>query len=273
MMPKIKGKAETSIFKGFCAFHDNEFFKIIDLYTIEPTIEQSTLLSIRSFAHEIYTKNITSQMDGIIKEALNGTPIEWQTKMHEEMKLHQVGTNIGLEDLGEHYSNFLNIYFKKEYSRINRLVIEIDEIPEVMCSACFAPEYDLNNNLLQDLGKLEFLEFLTFEILSNGDHGIIHFCWYDNFHFCKLFMESILESEDIPNTILKLVFATTENHAFNITWFNNLTILQKKGIMKLYMNSIMSDELNADIISIKNDRKKYIKWNIRNIEKLFWSLS
>jgi len=269
LMPKIKGIVETSTFKGFCAFHDRELFKVIDMYTIEPTIEQSILLSIRSIAHEIYTKDITSQMDDIFKEALNGTSIEWQTKIHEEMKLRQEGTKIGLEDLGEHYSNFLRIYFNKEYSRINRLIIKIDANPEIMCSACFSPEFDLNNNLLQDLVKSEFLEYMTFEIFSNGDHGIIQFCWYDNFNSCKLFIESILESEDIPNTILKLVFITTENHAFKISWFNNLTILQKKGIMKLFMNNITSDKLNEDIISLKNDRKKYIKWNIKYIEKLF----
>jgi hypothetical protein len=269
LMPKTKGIAETSTFKGFCAFHDREFFKIIDMHTIVPTIEQSILLSIRSIAHEIYTKYITSQMDDIYKEALYGSSIEWQAKIHEEMKLHQEGTKVGLEDLGEHYSNFVKIYFTKEYSRINRLIIKINEIPEIMCSACFSPEFDLNNNLLQDLRKLEFLEFMTFEIFSNGEHGLIQFCWYDNFHSCKLFVESILESEDIPNTILKLVFTTTENHAFKISWFNNLTVLQKKGIMRLYMNSIMSEELNASIISLNKDRKKYIKWNIKSIEKLF----
>ena len=269
LMPKIKGIAETSIFKGFCAFHDRELFKNIDMYTIEPTIEQSILLSIRSIAHEIYTKNITSEMDDIYKEALNGSPIEWQTKIHEEMKLHQVGTIIGLEDLGEHYSNFFKIYLNKEYSRINRLIIKIDEQPEIMCSACFSPEFDLNNNLLQDIGKLEFLEFMTFEIFSNGEHGIIQFCWYDDFPSCKLFIESILQSEDIPNTILKLVFIITENHAFKISWFNNLTVLQKKGIMRLIMNHIMSDKLNEGILSLKKDRKKYINWNIKKIEKIF----
>jgi hypothetical protein len=269
IMPKIKGIAETSIFKGFCAFHDRELFKVIDMYTIEPTIEQSILLSIRSIAHEIYTKDITSQMDDIYKEALNGSPIEWQATIHEEMKLRQEGAKIGLEDLGEHYNNFLQIYFKKEYSRINRLIIKIKENPEIMCSTCFSPEFDLNNNLLQDLSKKEFLDYMTFEIFSNGDHGIIQFCWYDNFNSCKLFIESILESEDIPNTILKLVFGTTENHAFKISWFNNLTVLQKKGIMKLFMSGIMSDEFNEDFISLKKDRKKYIKWNITGIEKLF----
>ena len=269
LMPKIKGIAETSTFKGFCAFHDRELFKVIDMYTIEPTIEQSILLSIRSIAHEIYTKDIISQMDDIYKEVLNGSSIEWQAKIHENMKLQQEGTKIGLEDLGEYYSNFLQIYFNKEYSRINRLIIKIDEYPEIMCSACFSPLFDLNNNLLQDLIKSEFLEIMTFEIFSNGDHGIIQFCWYDNFYSCKLFIESILESEDIPNTILKLVFITTENHAFKISWFNNLTVLQKKGIMKLFMSRINSDKFNEDIISLKKDRKKYIKWNINSIKKLF----
>jgi len=239
------------------------------MYAIEPTIEQSILLSIRYIAYEIYTKDITSQMDNIFKEALQGTSVEWQTKIHEEMKLYQEGTKIGLEDLGEHYSNFLNIYFEKNYSRINRLVIKINEIPEIMCSTCFSPEFDLNNNLLQDLGKLEFLDFMTFEIFSNGEHGIIQFCWYDNFLSCKLFVESILKSEDIPNTILKLVFITAENHAFKISWFNNLTVLQKKGIMKLFMNTIISDKLNAGVLSLIKDKKKYIKWNIKSIEKIF----
>jgi len=269
IIPKIKGIAETSIFKGFCAFHDREFFKIIDMNIIEPTIEQSVLLSIRSIAHEIYTKDITSHLEHIYKEASHGTPIEWQAKLHEMMRLQQIGTEIGLEDLGEHYNNFINIYFKKEYIRINRLVIKIDEKPEVICSTCFSPEFDLDNNLLQDIRKLEFLELMTFEVFSNGTHGIIQFCWYDNFNSCKLFIESLLRCEDIPNTILKLVFITAENHAFKISWFNDLKVLHKKGIMKLIMKRIDSDKLNDVILAVKNDRKEYIKWNIKSIEKLF----
>jgi hypothetical protein len=269
LMPKTKGIAETSIFKGFCAFHDKELFKTIDMNVIEPTIEQSILLSIRSIAHEIYSKDIISQMNNIYKEMMHGLSIEQQAKMHEEMRLQQEGIKIGLEDLGEHYTNFFKIYYNKEHSRINRLVIKIEEQPEVMCSGCFTPEFDLNNNLLQDLRKVELLEFMTFEILSNGDHGIIQFCWYDNFQYCKLFIESILESEDIPNTILKLVFITTENHAFKISWFNNLTVLQKKGLMKLFMDRVNADELYSVFKSLQKDKKKYVKWNIKNIEKLF----
>lgn len=256
-------------YHGFCAYHDRELFKEIDMKFIEPTIEQSVLLSIRSIAFNIYAKDVTSKMDNIIKEVEHGSAPVKQTKIEEIMQLHQESSKIGLIDLREHYINFFGIYTHKEFSRVNRLIIKIVEQPEVMCSTCFNPEYDLHGNLLQRLIEVEDLDILSFEVFSNGEHGIIQFCWYDNFPTCKKFVESIIQNEDIPNTILKLIFARTENHAFKISWFNNLSVLKKKGLMKLMMNSLESTDLDADVKSINSDRKKYVNWHIKNIEKLY----
>jgi hypothetical protein len=185
------------------------------------------------------------------------------------MQIHQESSKIGLIDLSEHYINFFEIYTRKEFSRVNRLIIKIAEQPEVMCSTCFNPEYDLNDNLLQKLFEVEDLDILSFEVFSNGEHGIIQFCWYDNFPTCKKYVESILQNEDIPNTILKLIFAKTENHALKMSWFDDLSVLKKKGLMRLMMNSIESNDLDADVKLINSDRKKYVNWHITSIEKSY----
>jgi hypothetical protein len=267
MMPIKIGKKKTSIFYGFCKYHDNLLFKEIDAVKIIPTLRQSALLAIRSIAREIYEKRIHSNLDNINKEIESSKDKITQIQMEVMNRSVQHSVLTALDDLSRYYGNFFNIYFHEEFHRINRLVIHINKNPEIMCSGCFNPLYDLNGNELQDLDD-DYLEMTTFEILSNGEHGIIHFCWHDDFTYCKKFFDSLLSSDDIPNSIVKLMFMSIENHAINISWFDNLSVIQKKGLMKLIASNFLP-ELNSEIKALILDRRKYVDWQITNIEKLY----
>lgn len=267
IFPQKLGKAKTSVFKGFCSFHDRELFKEIDICPIIPTKKQSTLLSIRSFAREIYTKSMVSGMDEIYKESQVSDDPYLLALSQDGLKSFMEGNKYGKDDLIGHYTNFFHIYKYSEYERLNRLIIKVDKIPEVMCSACFAPEYDLNGNKLQDYIKDDFIEYLSFEVFVENNIGIIHFCWYDNFQHCSSFVNSILEQEDISNTIIKMIFQFSENHAFKISWFDNLSVLRKKGLMNLMMLNIVSLIEEENDKYILNDNKKYVDWTIKEIIK------
>jgi len=266
IMPTKTGKSRVSTFLGFCSYHDRELFREIDTKVIEPTQEQSILLSIRSMANELYTKSSVSGIPAIMKEIESGRNIIEQARIQEIATQFNTGTTWGLEDIGYHYTNLFRIYNTKDYSRLNRLVIKLKENPEVVCSACFFPEFDMEGNILQNLDA-DNLELTTFEILSNGDHGIVQLCWYDNFMSCKKLADSICDCDDIPNAILKLVFTVSENHAFNISWFDNLSVLKKKGLMKLMMSNVLDDaKSNADK-PLFIDKKKYVNWDIDSFVK------
>ena len=262
-MPDKIGKSNTSVFRGFCGYHDNKLFKEIDNNNIDPTQEQSVLLSIRSIAWEIYAKKTTSDFADIKKELGMGANSLKQAEIQVTLNYLKDGATIGLNDLWYHYLNFFRIYYTNDYSRLNRLVIKINENPEVLCSTSFFPEYDMEGNFLQDINTDDILELITFEVLSNGKHGIIQFCWYDNFISCKKFADSLCNSCNLQNAILKMLFYLSENHAFNITWFNNLSVIKKKSIMEL----AMSIENNNNIYILTLDKKKYINWTIKEIIK------
>ena len=261
IMPEKVGINKLSTFNGFCAFHDNELFQPIDDFTIEPTKKQSLLLSIRSMANEIYIKTCLKDLPNIGKEVQEGANAIKQAQVEEIMQLHNAGTIIGLLDLADDYENLFTILKTKEYNRVNRLVIEIDETPEVMCSGCWSPTFDMDGNILQDLGSSESLETITFEVLSTNGKGIINLCWYDKALSCSAFAKSLMKIDDIPNAIVRIIFGLFENHAFKIDWFDSLSVLKRKGIMKLVMDNVM----NNSSYFILNDRKKYVNWNIKSI--------
>jgi len=265
--PKKEGKAKTSIFKGFCSYHDQELFKKIDIPSIMPTKEQSLLLSIRSFAKEIYAKSIIFNIDDIYKESQVSDDPHLLAISQDMSKSFQEGNKLGIEDLFKHYANIFHIYKNNEYERVNRLIIKIKDIPEAICSSCFAPEYDMEGNILQNIITSDTLEYLSFEVFVENRKGIIQLCWYDNFKYCKEFANSILNKDDIPNTIFKMIFQFSENHAFNISWYDSLPVLKKKGIMNLMMLNIASMMNIENDKYILNDRKKYVNWNIEEIIK------
>jgi hypothetical protein len=260
------GKANTSVFKGFCSYHDRELFKEIDMKDIIPTKEQSVLFSIRSLAKEIYTKNTVLNIKDISKELQTGDDPQLLAISQDIMNLSHEGNKLALEDLGKEYINFFRFYNKKDYSKLNRLIIKVDNIPEVLCSTCFAPEFDMNGHTLQNLITNDPLEYLTLDIIINDNRGIIQFCWHDNYNYCKLFADSLINNNDISNTIIKLIFGISENHAFRISWYDSLSILKKKGLINLAMFNISSLlEMSNNTQHIFNDKKKYVNWTIKEI--------
>lgn len=266
LMPKKIGKSITSTFKGFCSYHDRELFKEIDAKPIIPTKEQSVLLSIRSLAKEIYTKTSVLDIKNLSKEFQTSDSPGLLAMSHDILKLSHDGNKLGMEDLWNEYINYFLIYNNKDFSKINRLIIKIRNVPEILCSTCFAPEFDINGNILQDLLINDPLEYLTFEIFTDNNHGIIHLCWYDNFEYCKRFADSIKNCTDIPNTIVKLALGISENHAFRISWFDSLSILKKKGLMNLMMANIPSfPEMKINTNYIFNDNKQYVNWTVEEI--------
>lgn len=261
IIPSRVGINKMSTFLGFCSYHDNKLFAPIDKHVILPTKEQSLLFSIRSIANEIYKKTCVSNLPVIGKELQKGKNSSSQASIEEIMQSHNTGINIALLDMGFHFRNLFSIYDKGQFDRLKRLVIKIDQSPEVLCSGSYFPTVDLFGEELQDLSNDECLENLTFEVFSSKGEGFVHLVWYDNFQSCKKFAESILKMDDIANTVVKLIFGLFENHAFKIPWYDSLSIMKKKGIMKL----AMSDFIEYSIYELTEDHKKYVNWNVIDV--------
>jgi hypothetical protein len=266
LLPKKIGVNVVSTFKGFCSYHDRTLFLKIDTEKISPTLEQSLLLAIRSMAKEIYVKTINSNNETAIHTIQKGQDVEIQARIEEMLKLNAKGSEIAVRDLYYHYNRLFEMIHSKSYKNFHRLVIKIDTIPEIMCSSVIHPVIDLNGNILQTLkpGKNIF-DVISIEILSNGNDGIIQFCWHDNSTPCEKFIDSILHQDDKPNTIIKLVFSLVENHAFSIKWWDNLSIIKRKKIMKYVASNIYQGTL--DMKELVMDYRKYVNWNIIEIKK------
>jgi hypothetical protein len=266
LLPKKIGVNVVSTFKGFCSYHDRTLFLEIDTKKIDPTPEQSLLLAIRSMAKEIYVKTINSNNETTIHTMQKGQDTEIQARVEEMLKLNAKGNEIAVRDLYYHYNRLFEIAYSKRYKNFHRLVMKIDAIPEIMCSSVIHPVIDLNGNVLQILepGNRIF-DVISIEILSNGNDGIIQFCWHDNSTVCDKFIDSILHQTDRPNTIIKLLFALVENHAFSIGWWDNLSIIKQKRIMKYVASDIYQGTL--DMRELVMDYRKYVNWNIIEIMK------
>src|SRR5690606_28429907 len=143
------GINEASIFKGFCKKHDNEIFEPIDNARLEPNAEQIFLYAYRSLCKEIYQKYKVIQ---VLKENI---PL-MSTKDQEDLGWHLLGNKKGYEELIKIKKNydatFLNKSFDKE---ILYLIFYSDTPMNLAFSSLIYPDYDFQENLLQDLSDLK----------------------------------------------------------------------------------------------------------------------
>ncbi|ENV32726.1 hypothetical protein [Acinetobacter gerneri] len=167
------GINKASVFKGFCKKHDNEIFEPIDNYLLEPTAEQIFLYAYRSICKEIYQKYKVIQA---LKENIQLVNSEDE----EQLGWYLLGNQKGYEELikikKSYDETFLNKSFEKD---ILYVIFYSKKTMNLAFSSLIYPDFDFQNNLLQDLGDLENDKDLItyFSAPMNGGWGYV-FAWH-----------------------------------------------------------------------------------------------
>lgn len=243
-IPNLVGINDISTENMFCEFHDREIFKLIDTQNIHPTNEQSILLSIRTLAAELHKK-----------------------VMLYKIKL-LADSGLSLYDVSFHYLSMFSILKRRKYEKLERCIIKIEEIPEIMTSTCYIPEMDFYGTEIQHINTL-CSNLLTFEVFSDGTHGLVTMEWLKTDAKCKIFVNSLLNQNDIPNTIVKFIAAFCENSAFKPSWWNSLSVSKKSQLIKYQRLNIEAVSYTQIFDEFSKDTRQYVKWTIKKIQKSF----
>lgn len=105
-------------------------------------------------------------------------------------------------------------------------MLEIDTIPEVMISGLVTPEFDYENNRIQNLSLDPYQKNFALNVFSDGKKGIILLSWLDDFDV-EPFIESLFKQDDYLNKIIEIGFTFLNNIYFNETWYNSLSVIKK----------------------------------------------
>jgi len=260
------GIKEATTFTGFCGFHDNEIFRPIETAPFTSTEEQCFLLAYRAVAKEVYMKKAQKESLPINREFEKGVNPEFQRFIHDLNTNWKIGVEKGLIDLESHWQEFNEKIISKNYSDIRYLTIYINDVPDIMFSGCFPPEYDFHGNHIQKWGDLSLdLNLITFTSFATGEGGIIVFSWLKSSNpVCSNFIKSLLSlsEKEIPNAVVRLSIEYSENVVFDISWWDQLNSKVQEDIIARFVPPPVKIRRNDCLI---NDGNNYVKWKINKI--------
>ncbi len=257
--PTKIGINNASTFFGFCNCHDTQLFHEIENCPLVPTTSQINRISFRSLCSELYRKISSAESKSVMKavelqaKKINENP-ELVEILQETNKIIEEGVKMGVSILLSAYDRFLSYLQDESTWHLDFLLLKLTEIPEVLCSSYFSPEIDFENNSLQILAReKEASQGVFLNIFVNNGIGYILFSWEKSHKKMEAFVYSLVTQNDIINTTIALMFSYIENHVFNISWWNNLSIIRKKDIFQRVMDMYHLQGFKAP--------KKYASWN------------
>lgn len=189
--PKKIGLKKVSTFSGFCERHDNDLFKPIDNFLLEPTAEQIALYAYRCLCREFFIKqNAVSTMDSL--------------KSHTSLTMEQknfllsslAGHSLGFQRLKHHKNYYDRAFLGEKHNEFEFITFESKSPWSIQLSGVLFPDYDFQGNKLQDLSNinspLDFISFFTAPTLQGWSFNI---CWHASSNeSCFKFAESLRAS-------------------------------------------------------------------------------
>lgn len=244
--PQKFGIKKASTFKGFCGFHDNEMFNLIEQKEIILCKETAFLLSFRAISYEYLAKESAVRATEFQRELDNGKPFETQVMVQNITNIRIQGLKIGMTYVEKTKSAYNAIYLSKNYNKFQFYAIQFSGLLPVVASGAFNPQYDFNGNELQQLTDLvDSLDSITVNITSFKGKSILVLGWLPStknisFNFAKSFMN--LKPSEKSNMAIYLALEEIENIYFKPSWWNSLPTNKQTEIEKRQDSGILGNK-------------------------------
>ncbi|ODJ48105.1 YecA family protein [Brochothrix thermosphacta] len=110
------GKNQASTFDGFCKYHDEEYFKIIEDVPFEGTDEQNYWFAFRAHCFEAHRKyRLKKSYSSLFKKSPEATK-------NKQLSNNYRGNELSIIDMEVDYNRFKNIYETREYDKLESFV-------------------------------------------------------------------------------------------------------------------------------------------------------
>lgn len=265
VVPELVGLKHASTFSGFCSKHDNAIFAPIEKQAFTYSQEQCFLLAYRSLAREVYTKKAADSLADLRRDADRGTSPEEQYQIQAFNLLHDLGLGAGVRDNDLYKSTYDAILQKGEFERVRSYVIELEQPPDVMCSASIFPEEDFEGNKLQDIADLQSTpDLLSITSFCDGDRGVVIFSWLpESDQACHQFIQTLdrITDSEVTNALLRFFFEHCENVLMKPDWWEKLPKKTRDAVIKRMVESVNPFQAKTEKI-LTDDGICFLRWNV-----------
>jgi hypothetical protein len=225
--PQLLGINKASTFTGFCSGHDRSIFAPIETLPFEATPEQCFLLHYRAFVREFFVKHAMASFQQVVRFMDRGRPVEQQGWIQELAAVSELGYSLAAKDSAALKAVCDDILVTRSFHRTRAYVIQLREVPPVMCSGAFYPEQDFQGNQMQDLLDVNWVpQVITVTSFRGGQQGVIALSWVDKDDtVCLPFVTSLhhIGDEALTDALMRLLFYHVENLHIAPQWWEALS--------------------------------------------------
>jgi hypothetical protein len=166
--PRKIGVNNASVFPGFCNKHDTSLFKPIEGTSLPLTKVAAFLFSYRAIAYERFAKEAQLRGMDAHLEADRGHPFWKQAMIQMQIDSMINGIRIGMRDVEHWKKKFDERLLSGSRDDFHFVIIRFDQILPIVGCGAFHPEYDLQGNLLQQLGR----DVTDFDEITSHGHDV-----------------------------------------------------------------------------------------------------
>jgi len=260
-LPRLVGIKDASIFTGFCQMHDNNVFSPLETRQFCGNDQQCFLLACRAICHRLYEKRITAKIIEWMQEKGKNIPAAERRASWQEISSFVSG-HIAQRDRTliekQQYDAFLRV---EDYSFLNSYIVNLSNIPDLLCSGAFCPRFDFDGNTLQS--SRDVFDIITCSVIPTSTGGAVVFSWLLSSPACRQFVESLhaLDDHSLAQAIARLLFHSIKTMYGRATWWQNLDQSMQKQLMLRRQAGMKGVTLRQPNI-YKDDGLKIVDWQI-----------
>jgi SEC-C motif len=235
--PRKMGIANASVFPGFCSKHDDALFKPIEGKQLSFDKDTAFLFSYRAIAYERFAKEAQLRGTNIQREMDRGHSFFHQALVQTHLNALIAGINIGMQNLDRWKKQFDQRLLSGNRDAFHFLAIRFDRVLPIVACGAFHPEFDLQGNLLQRLGRdsVDF-DHITITVAVFEGQTIVVFGWIGSDDGpTKALADSYMKVEDDrkADALVRLLFVHTDNLFLRPSWWSALSADDQKDLNEM----------------------------------------
>jgi hypothetical protein len=248
--PRKIGVNKASVFPGFCNKHDTSLFRPIEGKSLPLNKDTAFLLSYRAIAYERFAKE--AQVRGIPahREMDRGKSFFHQRHIQTYLNVFGNGLEIGRRDTDRWKAQFDAKLLSGDRDDFHFMAVRFDNVIPIVASGAFHPEFDLQGNPLQRLGRDSVdLDHITLNVTAFSGQTIVVFGWIGlDSGPADALAESFLRvaNHRRADVLVRLLFLQTDNLFIGPSWWENLAVDRQEAFKKMMWSGTTAQLRSGD---------------------------
>ena len=238
--PSLVGRRVASVATNFCGMHDTNIFLPIEQRDFTPgDLEQEFLFAYRAFAKEYHAKLEQTYM---IRAALNRFDA---AEVKDMFNTALLGSETTLREMEATRTRLNQARSSSDFKQIYTYRSEFRIPCSIAASSCFAPELDLDGNVVNNLADLNTsLKYLMLTVFPQGSKThVLLSCFRTDKKDLTFVPKQILSRTKAEQKVIisNMVLAYVENLFISPIWWGGKPKATQEAISKIFCETITSD--------------------------------